>query len=358
MKLNPKDALAIIKDPEQAAEYANLYYVTEEQMPITRHRKGRGFYFKHKSQKITDPLEIDRIKKLIIPPAWKNVKITNLTNGHLQAVGRDEKNRKQYLYHNKWSEIRNKTKFYKMSAFGAALPKIRKQIEIDLKEKEMTKRKCLALVINLMEETHIRIGNKYYAKKNKTYGLSTMRTKHIEILEDKVKFNFIGKKGKPNEVKVKSKKLRKLILQCEEIPGWELFKYYDENGNHHTIDSGMLNDYIQEVSGELFSAKDFRTWAGSKIFFETLAECGIAKTTKETDKNLIKAYDAAAKGLNNTRAVCKSSYIHPIITESYTNKSIRPYIETIGNSKASTLLSVTEESMLKLLNTYTINIKS
>lgn len=358
MTITTKDSLGLIKNPEQAAEYANLFYVTEAQLSISRHPHGRGFYYKLKDDKITDKSAIKRFKALVIPPAWRDVKITHLDNGHLQVVGLDDKNRKQYRYHTRWSEIRNKTKFYKMSAFGAALSKMREQISIDLKLKKMTKRKCLALVLTLMEETHIRVGNKYYARKNKSYGLSTMRTKHIKVYKNNVRFKFIGKKGKPNEVRVKSKKLRKLIMQCEEIPGWELFQYYDEEGNHHVIDSGMLNNYIQELSDDFFSAKDFRTWAGSKIFFETLVDLGIAHKKKHKEKNILKAYDAAAKGLNNTRTVCKTSYVHPIIAESYRNQSIRPYFETIGKSKNNTLLSDTELSMLKLLNTYEINISN
>lgn len=356
MTISTKDAIKIITNPEQAAAFANLYYITEEELKISRHRHGRGFYYKMNDKKITDKSQIKRFKSLVIPPAWEDVKIAVLPNGHLQVTGRDEKNRKQYRYHEKWSEVRNKTKFYKMIAFGNTLPKIRAQIEKDLQLKKMSKQKCVALVLRIMEETHIRVGNKYYAKKNKTYGLSTLRTKHLTVHQDAIQFKYTGKKGKPNNVKIKSKKLRKLILQCEEIPGWELFQYYDEDGNHHTIDSGMINEYIHEISEDYFSAKDFRTWAASKIFFETLLHKGLPDSPKKIKKNIIKGYDAAARGLNNTRSVCRTHYVHPVIATSYENKSIRPYFETIAKKNKQNLLTTTEEAMLKLLKTYKINL--
>ena len=244
-----------------------------------------------------------------------------------------------------------------MAAFGNVLPLLRKQIDTDLRLKKMTKRKCLALVIRLMEETHIRVGNEYYANKNKTYGLSTMRTKHVDVLKDDIKFEFVGKKGKKHAITLEDNKLSKLVLQCEEIPGWELFQYYDENGKHHNIDSGMVNDYIHEISGDLFSAKDFRTWAASKIFFETLYDLGIAETKKETDKNILKAYDAAAEGLGNTRTVCKQYYVHPILVEGYENGSIQKYFEDLDDHKIENKeLSDSEEVLLKILKSYSIDL--
>ena len=218
---------------------------------------------------------------MVIPPNWKNVRICHLENGHLQVIGFDDKNRKQYLYHPSWSKIRNQTKFFKMAAFGKVLPKIRRQVDQDLDLPGMTKRKVLALIIRLMEETHIRIGNEYYARNNKTYGLSTLRTRHVKTYGNKLKFDFVGKKGKEHSVTLENKKLVKLVNQCEELPGWELFKYYDESGNKQIIDSGMINEYIQEISGSLFSAKDFRTWSATKIFFETLKELGYTAKEKE-----------------------------------------------------------------------------
>ena len=244
-----------------------------------------------------------------------------------------------------------------MTAFGKILPKIRKQIEEDLKRPKMDKRKCLAVVLHLMEETHIRIGNSYYAKKNKSYGLSTMRTKHLEVLENELLFEFVGKKGKEHRIPIKDKRLQKLVLQCEEIPGWELFQYYDEDGDHHSIDSGMVNNYIQEITGDIFSAKDFRTWAASKIVFETLHHLGIEENEKQNKKNILTAYDAAAEGLGNTRTVCREYYVHPVLIEKYEDGSIRSYfkkVDTIKNNKD--LLSTSETVLLDLLNEYEVTI--
>ena len=358
MVLSPADINVILEDPSEAAKLANLTYVSEHHLSIRRKKAGRGFSYFSEDKRIQDSKIIKRIKELVIPPAWTQVNISNLENGHLQVVGRDEKSRKQYIYHPLWSKIKNETKFFKMTAFGKKLPKIRKQVDTDLDLPGMCKQKVLALIIRLMEETHIRIGNDYYAQKNKTYGLSTFRTRHVKTYDDEVKFEFVGKKGKEHSISVQNKKLIKLINQCEDIPGWELFKFYDENGEKHTIDSGMINDYIHDIAGELFSAKDFRTWAASKIFFETLKELGYIEEEKENKKTILTSFDAAASGLGNTRAVCRSYYVHPKIVESYEDGSIVPYFEKVKNEKVKdyTKLSETEKVMLKLIEDYEISI--
>ena len=358
MVLSPADINVILEDPSEAAKLANLTYVSEHHLSIRRKKAGRGFSYFSEDKRIQDSKIIKRIKELVIPPAWTQVNISNLENGHLQVVGRDEKSRKQYIYHPLWSKIKNETKFFKMTAFGKKLPHIRKQVDADLDLPGMCKQKVLALIIRLMEETHIRIGNDYYAQKNKTYGLSTFRTRHVKTYDDEVKFEFVGKKGKEHSISVQNKKLIKLINQCEDIPGWELFKFYDENGEKHTIDSGMINDYIHDIAGELFSAKDFRTWAASKIFFETLKELGYIEEEKENKKTILTSFDAAASGLGNTRAVCRSYYVHPKIVESYEDGSIVPYFEKVKNEKVKdyTKLSETEKVMLKLIEDYEISV--
>ncbi|MCT8341228.1 DNA topoisomerase IB [Flavobacteriaceae bacterium TK19130] len=356
MVISPADIKKLIEDPKEAAELADLVYITENKLTIQRHRHGRGFYYTENGEKIQSKKAIKRFKGLVIPPAWEDVRITPLENGHLQVVGRDDKERKQYRYHPHWSKLRNQTKFLKMAAFGNALPKMRKQIGKDLKLPRMGKRKCLALVLRLMEETHIRIGNDYYAKRNKSYGLSTLRSRHVEVHENKILFEFTGKKGKKHRIPVKDAKLQELIMQCEDIPGWELFQYYDEDGTHHSIDSGMVNDYIHELSGDLFSAKDFRTWAASKIYFETLYDLGIADTKKDCKKNILKAYDAAAEGLGNTRAVCKSYYVHPVLTDHYEDKTILPYFEELDNMKDGKFFSASEKVLLDILENFEIEL--
>lgn len=358
MTISPEEVNLILNDPYEAIAMTNLRYISEGQLSIHRKKIGRGFSYIRKGEKISDSGTIERIKKLVIPPAWSEVRISHFKNGHLQVVGRDEKKRKQYLYHPQWSKIRNETKFFKMSAFGKILPNIRKKVDQDLDLPEMSQQKVLALIIRLMEETHIRIGNQYYAKQNKTYGLSTFRTRHLKTYKDRVKFEFIGKKGKEHSVTVKNKRLIKLINQCEEIPGWELFKFYDENGQKQVIDSGMINDYIHEISGNMFSAKDFRTWSASKIFFETLKELGYVEDEKQNKKNILEAFDAAATGLGNTRAVCRSYYVHPKIVTTYESGEIVPYFQNIkqDTSKNYASLSETEKSILKLIEDYEIEL--
>ena len=359
MTLSPDDVETIMSDPNEAVKLANLRYVSENHLSIHRKKVGRGFAYYKKEEKISDNKTLERIKSLVIPPAWKNVRITHLPNGHLQVVGRDEKERKQYMYHPTWSKIRNQTKFFKMTSFGKMLPKIRKQVDKDLLLEGMPKRKVLALVIRLMEETHIRVGNHYYAKNNKTYGLSTFRTRHVKTFKDGIKFEFVGKKGKEHSITVEDKRLINLINQCEEIPGWELFKFYNENGEKQTIDSEMINDYIHEISGDIFSAKDFRTWSATKIFFETLLETGYTEDEKENKKNILTGFDAAAEGLGNTRAVCRSYYVHPKVIETYESGEIVPYFKKVNEDKEPvyTQLSETEKAIYKLIKDYKIEIE-
>lgn len=356
MTITPEEVDLILQDPYEAVNLANLRYVSEEELSIKRKKQGRGFTYYKKGERLSDAGTIQRIKKLVIPPAWSEVRISHYQNGHLQVIGRDQKNRKQYMYHPLWSKIRNETKFFKMAAFAEVLPKIRRRVDRDLDLPDMNQRKVLALIIRLMEETHIRIGNQYYAKENKTYGLSTFRSRHLKTYKNKVKFEFTGKKGKEHSVTLKNKKLIKLINQCEEIPGWELFKFYDEKGQKQSIDSGMINEYIHEISGDMFSAKDFRTWSASKIFFETLHELGYNSEEKENRKNLLQAFDTAASGLGNTRAVCRSYYVHPHIVNTYESGDIVPYFNSIKKEVEGnyTSLSETEKAVLKLINDYEI----
>lgn len=358
MRFDAEVVKNILKNPEEAARIADLIYISQDQLNIERKKWGKGFIYKSNGEKISKLRELDRYKKLVIPPAWRDVRISKLENGHLQVIGLDDKGRKQYKYHPVWAQLRNQTKFFKMTAFGKVLPKIRKQVEEDLDIKEMNQRKILALVIRLMEETHIRIGNEYYASKNKTYGLSTLRSRHVKTSKNKLEFEFVGKKGKEHSIIVTDKKLIKLVNQCEEIPGWELFKFYDQNGQKKILDSSMVNEYIQELSGSSFTAKDFRTWAASKIFFETLHEIGYKEDEKENAKAILAAIDYTALSLGNTRSVCRSYYVHPFIVENYENGSIQPYFKKIKEEDTvdHSSLSSSEKVMMKMINDYEINL--
>jgi len=358
MKLKPKQAEKIIGAPEKTAETVNLVYTTEDQLTIRRRRHGRGYMYFENGKKIVDPKALERFKKLVIPPAWKNVRICPLPNGHLQVLGEDTKGRTQYRYHPHWNIVRNSTKFFRMLAFGKALSAIRTQVKKDLKRRKPDKRKCLALVIRLMEETHIRIGSNYYAQKNQSYGLSTMRDKHVKHSGNTLKFEFTGKKGIKQSVEVEDKRLQKLVIQCEEIRGWELFQYYDDEGKHHSIDSGMVNGYIQEISGDTFTAKDFRTWAASKIFLRSLIEFGEAKTKKELEKNIVQACSISAQKLGNTRHICKNYYIHPALIEKYLSGDLSPDLkEGKKNSSETIELDKLEKIMLHILENHSFEIE-
>lgn len=347
----------LLYKPEKMAEKVNLVYITENQLSILRKRCGRGFSYLLEGKPITKKKELRRIKKLVIPPAWNNVKISPISNSHLQVVGMDIKERKQYLYHPEWSRIRNEAKFYKMFAFGKKLPLIRQRVDSDLKQKGWPETKVMALILKLMEETHIRIGSDIYAKQNKTYGLSTLRSKHVNILKDKIRFEFTGKKGIKHEVSIKDKKLIKLVSQCEEIPGWNLFKYYDKNGQKKSVDSGMVNEYIQEITGDIFTAKDFRTWSASIVFFDTLREAGIVKDEKKIKENLIKAFEAASLALRNTRNVCKKYYVHPLLVSKYEDGSLLKSFRHAENiSEETEFFSASEQAFLNLIKNYHPNL--
>lgn len=312
----------LLLKPEKAIETLDLIYVDYAHFPIERIRHNKDFRYLYKGKKLDDKAHLERIQNLVVPPAWEEVRITDLPNGHLQAVGRDKRKRRQYRYHPLWLEVRNQTKFYKMVQFGEKLPGIRRKVSEHLELDGWPKKKVLALVISLMEETHIRIGNEQYAKRNQTYGLSTLRSKHLKSHKDKLRFEFTGKRGKEHRVTLRNKQLIRLVNRCEEIPGWELFKFFDEDNNKNTIDSGMVNSYIQDLAGDQYSAKDFRTWGASLLCYEFLREQDERAADPDRSKTLLNAYDHTAKALGNTRKVCREYYVHPAIPKAWTEQNL------------------------------------
>ena len=338
--------------PEHAIEAVNLIYTSDHSLGIKRKRKQKEFTYYYKNTPVTSSKTLNRIKDLAIPPAWDKVRIAIPENGHLQAVGRDAKNRKQYRYHPVWNSIRNQTKFYRMGTFAKVLPTVREKADKDITQKGWPKSKVLGLIVKLMEETHIRIGNEQYAKRNKTYGLSTLRSKHLNIFKNAIKFEFTGKKGKKHNVTLRNKKLMRLVLQSEELPGWELFQYYDEDGDKHTIDSTMVNTYLQEISKTTITAKDFRTWAGTLKVFEALYEMGITNNEKEIKQNMILALEQASKALGNTRNVCKKYYVHPFVISSYKDQSIANSFHKIDQIQDQPFFTASEQSLMHLLEQY------
>jgi DNA topoisomerase-1 len=284
---------------------------------------GKGFLYRNSDGAlIRSPGEIKRIKKIAIPPAWKNVWICENPNGHLQATGRDSKGRKQYKYHTLWREVRDSTKFHRMIAFGEAIPHIRNQVDQDLARRGLPKEKILATIVRLLETTLIRVGNEEYARNNNSYGLTTLRNHHVNLNGNKIRFRFKGKSGKVHEIGIKNRRLARILKKCQEIPGQELFQYVDENGEPVSIDSADVNDYLEKITGQDFTAKDFRTWAGTILAFIAFRNLPPGQSQSEIKTQVKATIDAVAKLLGNTPAICKKSYIHPELVDSFCNGSL------------------------------------
>lgn len=351
--LKPSKIVKIMKDPVASAKAVHLIYTSDaETAGITRKKTGKKYSYYRDGEKIKDKEEITRINKLVIPPAWENVWICALDNGHLQATGFDVKKRKQYRYHPLWSALRNHTKFYRMLQFGYALPDIRLQVEKDLALRNFEKRKILALIVSLMQRTNIRIGNNAYEKLYGSFGLTTLKGKHVQVQGQKISFHFKGKKGVMHDIDLKSKRLSKLIQKCKDIPGKELFQYIDDEGNRHTVDSGMVNDYIKEISGEDFTAKDFRTWSGTVSALIAFKEIGYAETHTEYKKKVKEALEIVASHLGNTSTVCRKYYVHPLVINLYENNTIKKYLdelEQIEENDGKAGLTHEEKLVLKIL---------
>ena len=352
LKVSKRKLKSIINDEERTARAAHLIYVTDKEPGIERKTKGDKFEYYFNSEKITDDEELLRIKHLVIPPAWKRVWICKKENGHLQATGFDVKNRKQYKYHPHWNSLRNHTKFYRLIEFARVLPDIRTQLEKDLNTPGLSLKKVLAAVVKLTERTNIRVGNSYYEKTYGSFGLTTLKHKHVKFNGNSVTFAFVGKKGIAHNVTLKNKKLASIIKKCRDVPGKELFQFYDEEGNHQSIDSGLVNNYIREISQGEFTAKDFRTWSGTVLAFLALKSIGCCDTQTETRQKIVEALDIVAGQLGNTRAVCKKYYVHPLILSLYENKKLEKYIaeldDTEKTDKKSDLLPE-EKIVLKIL---------
>ena len=315
--------LGIVTDPEEAAEEAGLRYVSDEQPGYTRKKKGDDFeYFDTKGKPVTDETRLLRIRRLAIPPAYTDVWICPTTNGHIQATGRDARGRKQYRYHEKWREARDETKYDKMLIFGAALPKIRKRVEQDLSLPGLPKNKVLATIISIMERTFIRVGNEEYARTNNSYGLTTMRNRHVDVKGTKVRFKFRGKSGVSHEVEVADRRLARIVKKAQDLPGQELFAYLCEDGTVQDIKSQDVNDYLREITGEDFTAKDFRTWAGTVLAAVALNAVDPYETKKQAKANVKNAITAVSKILGNTPAVCRKCYVHPAVLETYLSGSM------------------------------------
>jgi DNA topoisomerase-1 len=313
-----RKATEIITDPVESAKAAGLRYVTDSQPGIHRRRRGTGFeYLDPDGKRVRDKETVKRIRSLVIPPAWREVWICTNPKGHLQVTGRDARGRKQSRYHPRWREVRDETKYERMTIFGAALPAIREKVEQDLSLPGMPRQKILAAIVRLMEATLIRVGNEEYARENHSYGLTTMRNKHVQVEGSSVTFKFQGKSGVRHTVDINDRRLARIIQRCQDIPGYELFQYLDSEGAHHSVDSADVNEYLRVMTGEDFTAKDFRTWAGTVMACTMLQEFEAFESQNQAKKNVVQAIKDVAARLGNTPSVCRKCYVHPAVLDIY-----------------------------------------
>lgn len=308
------------KAAEVAAEIAEegLRYVSDSSPGYQRKRTGTSFsYYDTNGKRITDPTVVKRIKSIGIPPAYEAVWICSSLNGHIQATGLDARGRKQYRYHPKWRALRDQTKYDRVLQFATMLPKLRRRISSDMKRKALPREKVLATVASLLDKTLVRVGNHQYAAANKSFGLTTLRRKHAAIRNGALRLEFIGKSGKRWNLQINDKRIISIVKRCAEIPGHDLFKYVDDDGHVCTIGSGDVNEYIKDAMDDDFTAKDFRTWAGTVLAAAALAKCNIASTQAQTKRNITAAIEEVARQLGNTPAICRKCYVHPDILDAY-----------------------------------------
>ncbi|MBY6263182.1 DNA topoisomerase IB [Azospirillum sp. 412522] len=317
--LPPPDAApADCPSPEQEAACAGLTYSSDEMPGIRRRRYGKGFRFLWPDgAQVTEEDTLDRIRKLAIPPAYRDVWICPDPDGHLQATGRDAKGRKQYRYHRRWTELREGTKFGRMLDFCRALPLLRERVNADLGRRGLPREKVLAAVVRLLETTLIRVGNESYARENQSYGLTTLRDDHTEIEGSEVRFSFKGKSGKEWNVALKDRRLARVVAACRDVPGDELFQYLDRDGQRHAVTSGDVNAYLRDATGADFTAKDFRTWAGTVLAAMALREFESFDSASAAKRNVTRAIEQVATRLGNTPSVCRKSYVHPEVLDAY-----------------------------------------
>jgi len=308
----------VVVDPVATAQEAGLRYVTDERPGITRRRAGKGWaYHDADGQRITDEARIAWIRRLAIPPAWTEVWVCPDARGHLQATGRDAKGRKVYRYHPRWRQAREEVKYTRMLAFARALPRIRQRVEEDLARPGLPREKVLATVVALLERTRIRVGNEEYARENRSFGLTTLRNRHARIKGGRMTFAFKGKSGREHAVEVADRRLARIVARCQELPGQQLFGYVDDEGEQRGVASDDVNEYLREITGEDFTAKDFRTWAGTVLAAMALQEFREFDSAAEAKRNVVQAIERVAEKLGNTPAVSRASYVHPQVIDAY-----------------------------------------
>lgn len=315
-------------DPLESAAEAGLRYVRCGGPCITRIRAGKSFrYVGPAGRPVRDPKTLKRIRALVIPPAWTHVAICPSPHGHLQAVGRDARGRKQYRYHAHYREVRDQAKFSRMVAFGAVLAIIRRQVEKDLHRPGLPKEKVLATVVRLLETSFIRVGNDEYARENDSFGLTTLKNRHVEIEGARLRFHFRGKSGQEHSIELTDRRLAGIVKRCQDLPGYALFEYTGENGKVCSVESADVNRYIRQIAGDGFTAKDFRTWAGTILAIRELGAAGPSRTKREAKRAVVNAVKSVAARLGNRPATCRKYYIHPAIPDAYMDGSLFPVLE-------------------------------
>ena len=306
-----------------SAREAGLRWVSDQDPGISRTRRGEGFgYFHPDGSRVTDEATLSRIRSLVIPPAWTGVWICASERGHLQATGRDARGRKQYRYHPRWRAVRDEDKYGRMIDFAKVLPRVRRRVDRDLRRRGLPREKVLAAAVRLLETTLIRVGNEEYARENKSFGLTTLRNRHARIRGGQVEFFFRGKAGKEHRVSIRNQGLARVLKRCQDLPGQALFQYVDENGERHRVDSDDVNQYLKEVTGQDFTAKDFRTWAGTVLASQALSEVLAYDSEAQAKRNVVAAIESVAMKLGNTRSVCRKCYVHPAVLDAYLDGSM------------------------------------
>jgi DNA topoisomerase-1 len=342
-------AKALPLDPVEAADAAGLHYGNPEGIGIKRLPSGRGFVYRDASGKlIHDETVLARIRSLAVPPAYRDVWISKSAKGHIQAVGRDARGRKQYRYHAEWTSVRDAAKYGKLLLFAQVLPQIRARVEHDLGLAGLPKEKVLAAIVRLLERTLARIGNKEYAKTNKSFGLTTLRNRHVRVKGKQIVFDFRAKHGIQRHIDLEDQRLARIVKKCQELPGQELFRYLDDDDTPHSIASEDVNAYLREVSGEEITAKDFRTWSGTKLAVVALRHIGGFENKAGAKKNMLRAVESVSKMLGNTAAICRKCYIHPAVLDGY----IEGGLDALLNSdriRAGRGLGADEVALVKFL---------
>jgi DNA topoisomerase-1 len=335
-----------------AAEEAGLLYASDDRPGYTRKPRGKHFdYLDIERKAIRDEQRLLRIKRLAIPPAWVDVWICPSPNGHIQATGRDARGRKQYRYHERWREVRDENKFDRLIQFAKALPNIRRRVAQDLKLAGLPRRKVIATIVRLLERTFIRIGNEEYARENKSFGLTTLKNRHVKVRGAKVRFRFRGKSQRQHEVDVTDRRVAKVIARCQDLPGQDLFQYLEEgDGKVQEVTSGDVNDYLRQIAGEDFTAKDFRTWGGTVLAAIALSSQQEFQTKKQAKSNIKTAICAVARLLGNTPAVCRKCYVHPVIVQAYLNRKQIAGLNGAAKTTKQPHLHAAERAVLKFLH--------